>query len=275
MPTNVSAFTNDSGYLTEHQSLDGYAKVSEIPTVTNDLTNELKANYDLAFAQTHTHSNKELLDNLTTETIAKYDDAVTNSHIHTNSDVLNTLSADNITNWDKAYTDSHTHTNKDELDSLTKSKLDDYDNAVVNTHSHANKTVLDNFSTADDGSLLYNNENVKGVELDDAKVSENEVWSSKKVNDKFTMFPFKWKLIGTSSPETSDTSNNTFKQTMSKGTPFCVYHSSGIFCFGNGIPDNRGQLYGMTRGVVFWRYKTFRKPILCNSNCHKVFIFRQ
>ena len=64
------------------------------------------------------------------------------------------------------------------------------------------------------------------------------------------MFPFKWKLIGTSSPETSDTSNNTFKQTMSKGTPFCVYHSSGIFCFGNGIPDNRGQLYGMTRGVV-------------------------
>lgn len=88
------------------------------------------------------------------------------------------------------------------------------------------------------------------ADIDDTNVSENEVWSSKKVNDKFTLFPFKWKLIGTSSPETSDTSNNTFKQTMSKGTPFCVYHSSGIFCFGNGVPDNRGQLYGMTRGVV-------------------------
>lgn len=186
MPTNVSTFTNDSGYLTEHQSLDGYAKTNEIPTVTNDLTNELKANYDLAFTQTHTHSNKELLDNLTTETIAKYDNAVTNSHTHTNSDVLNTLSADNITNWDKAYTDSHTHTNKDELDSLTKSKLDDYDNAVVNTHSHANKTVLDNFSTADDGSLLYNNENVKGVELDDTITSKTKVWSSDKVNESIT-----------------------------------------------------------------------------------------
>lgn len=186
IPTNVSAFTNDSGYLTEHQSLDGYAKTNEIPTVTNDLTNELKANYDLAYTQTHTHSNKELLDNLTEETIAKYDNAVTNTHTHTNSDVLNTLSTDNVTNWDKAYTDSHTHPNKDELDSLTKSKLDEYDNAVTNTHTHTNKTVLDNFSQADDGSLLYNNENVKGVELDDEVVSKTKVWSSSKIDDTIT-----------------------------------------------------------------------------------------
>ena len=31
VPTNVSAFTNDAGYLTEHQSLAEYAKKSEIP----------------------------------------------------------------------------------------------------------------------------------------------------------------------------------------------------------------------------------------------------
>lgn len=186
IPTNISAFTNDSGYLTEHQSLDGYAKTNEIPTVTNDLTNELKANYDLAYTQTHTHSNKELLDNLTAETIAKYDNAVTNTHAHTNSDVLNTLSADNVTNWDKAYTDSHTHSNKDELDSLTKSKLDEYDNAVTNAHIHTNKAVLDNFSQADDGTLLYNNENIKGVELDDEVVSKTKVWSSSKVDDTIT-----------------------------------------------------------------------------------------
>ena len=81
-------------------------------------------------------------------------------------------------------------------------------------------------------------------------MSENEVWSSKKVNDKFAMLPFKWKLIGTSTPETGATSSNTFNQTMSGGNPFCVYHSSGIFCFGNGIPANRGKLYGMTSGAV-------------------------
>lgn len=35
IPTNVSAFTNDAGYLTEHQSLVGYALKSEIPDTTN------------------------------------------------------------------------------------------------------------------------------------------------------------------------------------------------------------------------------------------------
>ena len=62
------------------------------------------------------------------------------------------------------------------------------------------------------------------------------------------MFPFKWEQIGTSSPDTSDESSNTFSQTMSGGNPFCVYHSSGVFCFGNGI--NKGKLFGMTSGSV-------------------------
>lgn len=85
---------------------------------------------------------------------------------------------------------------------------------------------------------------------DKSTTSETETYSVKKINDTLSMFPFKWKLIGTSTPETGATSNNTFKQTMSSGNPFCVYHSSGIFCFGNGTPTNRGKLYGMTSGVV-------------------------
>ena len=43
VPTKVSAFENDSGYLTEHQNLDAYAKKTEIPTVptkTSQLTND-------------------------------------------------------------------------------------------------------------------------------------------------------------------------------------------------------------------------------------------
>ena len=32
IPTNISAFTNDAGYLTEHQDLSEYAKKSELPT---------------------------------------------------------------------------------------------------------------------------------------------------------------------------------------------------------------------------------------------------
>lgn len=40
VPTAVSAFTNDVGYLTSHQSLEGYAKTSDIPTKTSELTND-------------------------------------------------------------------------------------------------------------------------------------------------------------------------------------------------------------------------------------------
>ena len=38
IPTNVSAFTNDVGYLTEHQDLSGYALKTEIPDVSGFLT---------------------------------------------------------------------------------------------------------------------------------------------------------------------------------------------------------------------------------------------
>lgn len=38
IPTNVSAFENDKGYLTEHQSLAEYAKKAEIPTVPTNVS---------------------------------------------------------------------------------------------------------------------------------------------------------------------------------------------------------------------------------------------
>lgn len=38
VPTNVSQFANDKGYLTQHQSLVGYAKKSDIPDVSKFLT---------------------------------------------------------------------------------------------------------------------------------------------------------------------------------------------------------------------------------------------
>lgn len=38
VPTNISEFNNDAGYLTEHQSLEGYAKVTDIPDVSKFIT---------------------------------------------------------------------------------------------------------------------------------------------------------------------------------------------------------------------------------------------
>lgn len=62
VPTNVSAFTNDVGYLTEHQSLADYALKSEIPSTTNlatkaevqEVENKIPAPYTLPTASTST-----------------------------------------------------------------------------------------------------------------------------------------------------------------------------------------------------------------------------
>lgn len=40
IPTKLSELENDSGYLTEHQPLDGYAKKTELPSKTSQLTND-------------------------------------------------------------------------------------------------------------------------------------------------------------------------------------------------------------------------------------------
>lgn len=62
VPTNVSAFTNDAGYLIEHQSLADYALKSEIPSTTNlatkaevqEVENKIPTPYTLPTASTST-----------------------------------------------------------------------------------------------------------------------------------------------------------------------------------------------------------------------------
>ena len=41
VPTNVSAFTNDAGYLTQHQSLDNYYTKSEVDGIVGNVNNAL------------------------------------------------------------------------------------------------------------------------------------------------------------------------------------------------------------------------------------------
>ena len=38
VPTLISAFENDKGYLTEHQSLDEYAKTANIPNIVLNMS---------------------------------------------------------------------------------------------------------------------------------------------------------------------------------------------------------------------------------------------
>ena len=47
VPTKVSAFENDKGYLTEYQDLSGYAKTSDVPTKPEDIGAQPSGNYAL------------------------------------------------------------------------------------------------------------------------------------------------------------------------------------------------------------------------------------
>ena len=51
--------------------LDSKANTSDIPTVSNDLTNELKTKYDSAADNSHTHTNKDTIDKLSTSEAGK------------------------------------------------------------------------------------------------------------------------------------------------------------------------------------------------------------
>ena len=57
VPTNVSAFTNDAGYLTEHQSLDDYYTKSEIDTTIGGIDDDLALKADASNVYTKDEAN--------------------------------------------------------------------------------------------------------------------------------------------------------------------------------------------------------------------------
>lgn len=183
VPNNVSAFTNDAGYITEHQPLTEYAKKVDIPVVHNDLTDALKESYDNAAAKSHEHLNKSVLDNVTADAVAEYAAAVAVKHSHANKDAIDVISADKITAWDNSVSKEHEHENKDALDAITSDKLAGYDEAVDSSHSHSNKSAINKFTEAEDGTLLYDGKSFEGARINDDAVSQVSTWSSKKIND--------------------------------------------------------------------------------------------
>ena len=96
VPTNVSDFANDAGYLTEHQSLTAYAQKSEIPTKASDLAND--KNY-ATFADVEAVRDT-LFQYLNTAAVATYTTSVPQGGVTDNDKnifvaVSTTLSSDN------------------------------------------------------------------------------------------------------------------------------------------------------------------------------------
>lgn len=102
LPSNVSAFTNDIGYLTEHQDLSDYASKSEIPSLTGYATEEYVNNAIANAGGSGNNGNYlKLIDNLddyegSEGEIVKYSGASNDKYIQ-GADYKYTLSDKNIT----------------------------------------------------------------------------------------------------------------------------------------------------------------------------------
>lgn len=109
IPTKVSAFENDAGYLTEHQNLSAYALKSEVPSIeglaTETYVDEAIAAADLDnyYKKSETYSSTEIdekLDNVSvdlsgyyTKTEVDAKDEILSSSIGTNTSNISSLSA--------------------------------------------------------------------------------------------------------------------------------------------------------------------------------------
>lgn len=134
VPTKTSDLTNDSGFLTEHQSLSAYSTTSQMNTAISAATNNMATqtwvngqgflkSYTEQYTGTVTSVGVSVPTGLsvsgspvtTSGTVAisyasgysipttakqtQWDGAVTNSHTHSNSTVLDGITSANITSW--------------------------------------------------------------------------------------------------------------------------------------------------------------------------------
>lgn len=209
VPTLISAFTNDKGYMTEFTETD--------PTVPAWAKAENKPSYTAA------------------EVHALPDD-----------------------------TEIPIFTNKTILDGITAEKVADWDETVTDKHSHINKTVIDKFTESDDGTVLYNGEQIASGNLwhgtkseydalaekdidttyvvtdeedtvanaliDDTKINTQSTWSSKKIND--TTVLKNTKILYKNAPTSSGMTTFTL-DISSLGLTHGIYHFK-CYIVGNG-----------------------------------------
>ena len=73
-----------------------------------------------AYNQSHTHSNKSVLDGITYGYVSNWNTAYNLSHSHSNKTVLDGISSSDVSHWDNAYNNAHWHTNKSYLDVINQ-----------------------------------------------------------------------------------------------------------------------------------------------------------
>lgn len=164
VPTKVSAFTNDVGYLTEYTETD--------PTVPAWAKSPTKPSYSAE------------------EIGALPDD--TEIPIFTNKEVLDKISAEKVADWDEAATSAHTHGNKDTLDKFSENDEGKvlYDNKPLASDNlwHGTQAEYDALGEYDENKtyvITDSNEeaDLSEVVIDDTSTTAtNKTWSASKIS---------------------------------------------------------------------------------------------
>ena len=164
--TTEASWGSITGTLTDQadlkKALDDKAEKTAIPTVSNDLTNDLKASYDKAVTDSHTHINKDVLDKFSADTSGKvlYDGAEIASSTEASwGSITGTLTdqADLKKALDDKAEKTAIPTVSNDLTNELKTK---YDSAADNSHTHTNKDTIDKLSTSDTGKLLFDGKEI-------------------------------------------------------------------------------------------------------------------
>lgn len=199
--TNLSSLNNIKSNGTSTEFLAGDGVYRTVTTTENEplfkasaaysITSGNIVNWNTAYTNNHTHSNKSLLDTYSNLN-SSITTAISQSHTHTNKTVLDGISNTegstkflagdgtyksietageplftaspaynitnaNITNWGTAYTNNHTHSNKSTLDTYTFSNANVL-STIANSHTHSNLSNLEALIFNGDGSkALMNN----------------------------------------------------------------------------------------------------------------------
>ena len=123
---------SEDGTVSVDDEIGGGGTVSEWGDIKGTLSNQTDLWEEL---------NKKA--NTSSLNISNWNTAYSNSHTHSNKSLLDGISSTDISNWDTAYSRSHTHSNKSVLDGITSTLVSHWNTAYTNNHNHSNKRYLD------------------------------------------------------------------------------------------------------------------------------------
>ena len=133
--TDIHVTTSDKNTWNAKQ--DNLANSATLATITDAKV----TSWDNAATNSHTHSNKALLDTYS-QTESDLADAVSKKHNHANSAALETITTEKIADWDEAAASAHTHDNKSVLDGIDSTKVTNWDSAYDTVTAHTANTEI-------------------------------------------------------------------------------------------------------------------------------------